>query len=306
MHLAIQLLQIFGVVMVGYFATKSGAWKVDMNQKMSAFVLNVTAPMLILSSVIGEGLVFETQEVLQLLLVAVLNYVVLIGGSYLVTAVWHLDPNRKGLLRFMLSFGNVSFVGFPITMALFGPRAVFYAAVLTIPFNLLIFTIGREFVSGTGSLRAAFRADKLLSPCVVASLVAVILALCKVESPDELGQWFHLIGDMTIPGALIIIGSTLSQIPLRAMAGNRFVYTMAFIRLLCVPMLVLVLFRTLGFAPMVTNVAAVLTGMPVAANGIMFCLKYGGDDRLMAQGIFISTLLSMFSVPLLNYILYLV
>ena len=87
------------------------------------------------------------------------------------------------------------------------------------------------------------------------------------------------------------------------MMGNRFVYTMSAIRLLLLPLLVLGLFRLMGFDPYVTNVAAVLSGMPVAANGIMFCIRYGKDDRLMAQGIFLSTLFSIFSIPLLSLML---
>lgn len=303
MHIATQMIQILGVVMVGFFASKRGIWAADLNQKMSVFVLNVTAPLLILSSVMGDGLQFSTREVLQLLLVSLLNYVILIGGAYLTNGIWHVEASRRGLLRFMLSFGNVTFIGFPVLMALFGPRAVFYGAVLTIPFNLLIFTIGREFVAGSGSALGAFNWQKMLSPCVLASLVAVVLALCKVEVAQPIGQWCHLIGDMTIPCALILIGSTLSQIPLRDMAGNRFVYTVAFIRLLLVPCAVLTAFRFLGFEPMVTQVATVLSGMPVAANGIMFCLKYGRDPRLMAQGIFITTLLSVITVPLLTLLL---
>lgn len=300
LHIVLQMLQILGVVMVGFLATKRGVWAPEMNRKMSVFVLTVTAPLLILSSVMGEGLVFETREILQLLLVSALNYVILIGGSYVVTAIWHLDKYRKGLLRFMLSFGNVTFIGFPVLMAIFGERAVFYGAVLTIPFNLLIFTVGVEFVAGSGSLRGAFHWRKMLTPCVMASLAAVVLALFKVAVPSPIGQWCHLIGDMTIPCALLIIGSTLSQIPVRDMVGNRFVYTMAFLRLLLVPMLVLLVFKSLGFDPMVTNVATVLSGMPVAANGIMFCLKYGRDERLMAQAIFLSTLFSVVTVPFLT------
>jgi predicted permease len=53
----------------------------------------------------------------------------------------------------------------------------------------------------------------------------------------------------------------------------------------------------------VTQVAVVLTGMPVAANGIMFCLKYGKDEHLMTQVIFMTTLLSLFTIPMIAYVL---
>ncbi len=302
-HIVVKMLMIFGVVIIGYLAARRGWWVKDMNRNMSIFVLNVTAPCLILSSVMGEGLIFETDEIVQLLLVSVLNYVILIGGAYLVTAIWHLDDFRRGLLRFMLSFGNVTFIGFPVLAAIFGERAVFYGSVLTIPFNLLIFTIGDEFISRRGGMREAFRLRLILSPCVLAAILAVVLAFFKLQTPPDVAEWFHLLGDMTIPSALIIIGATLSQIPLRDMAGNRFVYTMSAFKLLIVPILVLYVFRTIGFDETVTNVAVVLSGMPVAANGIMFCLRYGKDERLMAQGIFISTLLSIFSIPLLTLLL---
>lgn len=303
LHIMIQMLKIFGAVIIGYLATKRGWWAAEMNRGMSVFVLNVTAPFLILSSVMGEGLIFEAEEIVQLLMVSVLNYIIMIGGAFLFTSLWHLEPYRRGLLRFMLSFGNVTFIGFPVLTAIFGERAVFYGSVLTIPFNLLIFTIGDEFISNRGGLRQAFRLKLMLSPCVLASVVAVIIALLKLQTPPEISQWFHFIGDMTIPAALIIIGATLSQIPLRDMIGNKFVYTMSGIKLFLVPFFVLFVFRSIGFDETVTNVAVVLSGMPVAANGIMFCLRYGKDPRLMAQGIFISTLISIFSIPLLTLLL---
>ena len=300
LHIVIQMLMIFGVVIIGYLAAKRGWWPTEMNRGMSVFVLNVTAPCLILSSVMGEGLLFETQEILQLLMVSVLNYIILIGGAYLFTAIWHLDPFRKGLLRFMLSFGNVTFIGFPVLTAIFGERAVFYGSVLTIPFNLLLFTIGDEFISNRGGIKKAFQIKLMLSPCVLAAVTAVIIALMKLQAPPAMTQWFHLIGDMTIPSALIIIGATLSQIPLRDMMGNKFCYTMSALKLFIIPLFVLMVFRMIGFDEMVTNVAVILSGMPVAANGIMFCLRYGKDGRLMAQGIFISTLIAIFSIPILT------
>ena len=302
-HIVGRMIIIFGVVMVGYFAAKRGLWAAELNKYMSVFVLNVTAPLLILSSVMGDGLTFEPAEIGQLLLVSVLNYLVLLGAAYFFTFVWRLDTFRRGLLRFMISFGNVTFIGFPVLLSIFDERAIFYGAVLTIPFNLLIFTVGVEFIAGTGNIKAAFRPRMLLSPCVVAAVLAAVLALFKVETPAEVGEFCHLLGDMTIPCALLIIGSSLSRIPVRDMMGNRFVYTMSAIRLLLLPLLVLGLFRLMGFDPYVTNVAAVLSGMPVAANGIMFCIRYGKDDRLMAQGIFLSTLFSIFSIPLLSLML---
>jgi predicted permease len=125
----------------------------------------------------------------------------------------------------------------------------------------------------------------------------------KVETPPMIGKFFHLVGDMTIPCALLLIGATLATIPVRDMAGNKFVYAIASLKLLLMPLVVWAVFQLFNFDPFVTNVAVVLSGMPVAANGIMFCLKYGKDEHLMTQAIFLTTLLSLFTLPLLAYLL---
>lgn len=297
-----QMAIIFGVVIVGYVATRLGVWKTEMNRNMSVFVLNVTCPMLIIGSVMGEGLQFSDEEIYQLVIVSLINYAVLILGAFAIAKIWRVRPERQGLQKFMVTFGNVTFIGFPACAAIFGDRAVFYASVLDIPFNLLIFTVGLSFITEQ-PIRSIFRPRVLFSPCVVASVIAVVLALLKVETPPTIGKFFHLVGDMTIPCALLLIGATLATIPVRDMIGNKFVYTIASLKLFVMPLAVWGVFQLFSFDPFVTNVAVVLTGMPIAANGIMFCLKYGKDEHLMTQAIFLTTLLSLFTLPLLAFLL---
>lgn len=299
LQILIQMLMIFGVVLVGFVSARLGVWGAGLSRLLAVYVINVSMPCLIVASVMGRGLVFEPDEVLTLVLVSVLNYVLLIGGAFLVSTVWKVGDARRGLQRFMLSFGNVSFIGFPVVAAIFGERAVFYASVLNIPFNLLIFTVGVNFITGgqNGGKRLGWKL--FFSPCVVASIVAIVLALGKVQTPAPVAQWFHLLGDMTTPCALLIIGASLSQIPVRDMLGTRFVYGISALRLLFVPMVVASVFRLLGIDPFVSSVAVVLSAMPVATNGVMFCLQYGRDERVMTQGLFISTLFSVLSIPAL-------
>ena len=244
---------------------------------------------------------FENSELLALTVVAVVNYVILIGLAYLVPSIWKVNRSRRGILKFMLAFGNVSFIGYPVCDAVFGPKAVFCASVLNIPFNLLVFTIGVSFING-GKARSAFSPKLILSPCVIASLIAVVIAVCRIQMPAPVGEWFHLLGDLTIPCALLIIGSSLSHIPVRDMLGNRFVYAMTFLRLLVLPLTVGGVLALMGINPFVCDVAVVLSAMPVATNGIMLCLQYGQDERVMTQGLFFTTLLSVVTIPLVAYL----
>ena len=301
LHIVTQMLMIFGIVLVGLASAKRNLWAGELDRKLSVFILNVSMPALILASVMGKDLEFEASEVLTLSLVAVVNYVILIGMACLIPKIWHVNLSRQGLARFMLAFGNVSFIGYPVCDAVFGPKAVFCASVLNIPFNLLIFTIGVSFING-GKARSAFSPKLVFSPCVVASLIAVVIALMGISVPAPVGQWFHLLGDLTTPCALLIIGSSLSHIPVRDMLGNRFAYAISLLRLIVLPLVVGVVLRLMGVDRFVANVAVVLSAMPIATNGIMMCLQYGQDERVMTQGLFLSTLFSVVTIPLIAYL----
>lgn len=302
-NIIVQLLIIFGVILVGYFSTRRGLWPFEMNRMMTRFVLNVSCPLIIIASVTGEGVSFEHKELVQLIYVSLILYAVLLLSGYLVTAVWRLDVNRRGLVRFVTTFGNVTFVGYPVLMALFGQKAVFYASVLTIPFNLLMFSFGTLFVKGEGRLRELLSKDIILSPCIIASAVAFVIAYCDIDFPSPVGVFCHLIGDMTIPCALILAGSTLTCISARDMIGNAFIYKTIFMRLLFAPMLVVLVLLIVPCDPMVRSVAIVLSGMPSAANGIMFCLQYNRSEHDMAQCIFLSALWSIVTIPFLLFII---
>ena len=301
LHIITQMLMIFGIVLVGLFAAKRNLWAGDLDRKLSIFIMNISMPALILASVMGKDLAFENSELISLAVVAVVNYIVLIGLAYLIPHLFKVNKARIGISRFMLAFGNVSFIGYPVCDAVFGSKAVFCASVLNIPFNLLVLTIGVSFING-GKAKSAFSPRLILSPCVVASLIAVVIAVARIQMPTPVGEWFHLLGDLTTPCALLIIGSSLSHIPVRDMLGNRFVYSMTLLRLFILPLAVGGVLALMGVNPFVSDVAVVLSAMPVATNGIMLCLQYGKDERVMTQGLFFTTLLSVISIPLVAYL----
>ena len=52
-------------------------------------------------------------------------------------------------------------------------------------------------------------------------------------------------------------------------------------------------------AALLLGVLVIMSAMPVANVGVMFSLLYGIKTKTMSQGIFVSTMLSVISIPLL-------
>ncbi len=301
LHIITQMLMIFGIVLVGLFAAKRNLWSGDLDRKLSVFIMNISMPALILASAMGKDLEFENSDLIALIVVAIVNYILLILLACFLPRLFRINMTRRGIYRFMLAFGSASFVGYPVCDAVFGIESVFYASVLNIPYNLLLFTIGASFING-GKTKSAFSPKYVFSPSVIASLIAVLIVVLRIHMPQPVVDWFHLLGDLTMPCAQLIIGSSLSHLTFREMLGNRTVYSAALIRLILQPLFIGVVLALLGVDKFVCDVAIVLTATPVAANGIMICLQYNKDERLMTQGLFVTTLFSVLTIPLVAYV----
>lgn len=201
----------------------------------------------------------------------------------------------------MLTFANVGFIGYPIVASIFGHSAVFYACILNAPNTLTIFVWGVMFV--TGDKAGKFNPKLLLSPAMIATYISIVIVAFGWKAPEFIAQPFTLLGNMTVPAALLVIGSSIGGMPVKQMAGSIGIYIMCVFRLLLLPVGLFYMFRLFGVDQQIDAINAVLIGMPVASFGTMFCMKYNKDTTVMTQGTFLSTVLSVVSIPLLALII---
>ena len=208
----------------------------------------------------------------------------------------------------MTAFANVGFIGYPVTQAIFGDEAIFYTCVFNLPFNFLAFSVGVVFIQKSAALmrgedvsgvKAAISWKTLLTPCLVTSIIAIILAFTGIKAPAIIGDTCKMLGDITTPAALMVIGSSLADMPVKEMFSNGKIYLFAAFRLLILPMAVFFLYRMFVTDTLLLGVCVIISAMPVATNGTMLCLQYNADEKLMAQGTFITTLASLVTIPVL-------
>lgn len=301
-HMFGQMAVLFFCIVVGYLANRCRLMDGELNRRLSALVLNVTTPAMILASVMTGEELPGWGEVGSILAVSLVSY----GLAFLLAAVvpklLRAPAEQAGAYRFMTVFGNVGFIGFPVVAAVFGDSAVFYASIFNLPFNLLVYTVGVLFLSG-GKEAVKLDWKLLVSPCVLASLATLVIALGHIRFPALVGQAVDLLGQVTTPAALLIIGSSLAQLPIRTVAGTPRVWALAVLRLIVMPLLVFFLLRPFVHNQLILGIAMVVAGMPVASNCTILCLQYGGDQELASQGTFVTTLCSMVTIPLLASVL---
>lgn len=294
------MMTLCAIVIVGYGAGKLGYLGGDFDRQLSRLVINLTCPALILSSAM-TGELPEREYILPLLLISVVTYAVLTGVAFVLPRYLTRKKADEGAIGFALMFGNVGFMGYPVVASIFGHEAVFYAAVLNVVNTFAVFTIGTMLITGKSEVEdSRFQKKVLYSTPMLAAYLTMLIVIFRI---DNISAWIcqplTMIGNITVPAALLIIGSSMSNLPLRALMGNTTVYATTLFRLALLPIGIYYLCLLLGFSSFVVNINTVVIAMPVATYGTILCLKYHKDTTLMTEVTFITTLLSMLTIPLL-------
>ncbi|MCD7824782.1 MAG: AEC family transporter [Clostridiaceae bacterium] len=299
-----QITELFFMIFLGYGLFRGGLMSVGFNKQLTAFVLNVTTPAMVLSSVLtqidaGKG-GYHSAVPLILLVTAGLFLLFPVFGFFIIKLL-RVPKQQQGLYLFMTTFSNIGFMGFPVVNALYGTTAVFYTALVNIIFNIFVFTAGLFMIHYGMESKASIRPKELLSPKVLLPFVSVILYFINVPFPSVVSETVDSIGGLTSPLAMILIGSTLATMNVREVFTEWRIYPYILLKQIAMPLVLYPLLCLLVADGTIRNVLFVLVLMPVANSSILFATEYGADEKLAAKGVFLSTVFSMVSIPLVSY-----
>ena len=296
-----KMIQLFLVLALGYLLQKIGQMDKSFNKKLTSLLLNVTTPAMILHAVLSTEEGAYEYQVGMAFVVGIAYFIVIPLIGWLIAQVLRVHKPQQGAYIFMTTFGNVGFMGFPVINAIFGSGAMLYAAIFNMLFNLFAFTIGaRMMLYGTGQ-KTEMNLKHLLTPGMLSSLLALLLFFLKLPFPAIIVDTFDMVGSLTTPTAMLVIGSTLATIPLKEVFGEFRIYPYALLKQIILPVLLFPLLRLLIADELLRGVLLILIAMPVANLAVLFSTEYGGDEKLTAKAIFLTTLLSVCTIPLLVY-----
>ena len=288
-----QMFVLFGLIMIGYVSNKTGILDETANTKLSGFLIKVP----LAATVLHSALIQEPMEYSVIwygAAIAAAVFAALPFMSMLVTRIFRLDKTYQ----LMLNYSNLGFMGLPIISSVYGPESIFYVVMFMMIFNVHLFTVGIVILQGkVESPRVLLK--KLCTPGIIASVTAFVIVLWRIKAPAPVVDLLSSVGSVITPLAMIVIGSQLGMVNLVEVLKKRSLYVMTFFKLAVYPAVICVVLRLLLGESMVTNIAAILMGLPVAGNVTMLCSTYGGDTSLAAQGTCISTFLSLLTVPVM-------
>lgn len=296
-----QVAVLFIIILVGYFVRKKGLLDESSTSKLSSLVMNIFLPAMIITAMQIQFDKEMIPKILSLLFVSM----VMFGVSTIVAfclKIFIKSDSKLGIFQYALVFSNSGFMGYPVVEAVLGKGAIFYAAIFNLPFNFLCFTLGVYFLS-KGNSNAKFSIKSMINPSMIAVFIGLALFVTGTELPVFINHPLELLGDVTTPISMIVIGSMLAGSSAMECFKRFDMYMLAVLRLIAIPMLVFLVLRPFSFDSVVMAIPVVIAAMPSAANTAIMANEYGADVALASQAVFFTTLFSVVSIPLISVLL---
>jgi predicted permease len=305
-RIANQMSILFLIIVIGYLAAKLKILDNIACQRFSKFVIHLTAPALIISSVTGEYVMGNIKDMLTILSVAFGFFIIAPVISIPLVKLLKVPKEDENLYRFMLIFFNIVFMGFPVVGSLYGEGAIFYASIFNFPNTLFLYSLGIHLVKSNKNPTSIFEVKKLMNPGLFSIVLAMVIFTFSIKLPVFLADTLKMVGGITTPLSLLVIGASLAAMPVKEVFTEKKLYPITILTLIVIPLSVLLLLRLFIFNKTVLGVTVILTGMPVASIAVMFCNEYQGNTELAAKAIFFTTIFSIVSIPLLALLLQLI
>ena len=291
------MLKLFLLLVLGFVLFKCHIFDEYTNKKISALIVNVASPMLIISSIAGvEG---SNKSIVFLMIGAgILMYIGFIILGKIINRIFPFPKKDWPVYECMVVFANTGFMGYPVLLDVFGQEAVFYASLIHMAFNFFVYTYAIMCLTKGDDSEFKLNFKQLLTPGIILIFVGIFIYLFDIQLPSVLMDTINSVGSLTAPLSMMMIGSSLAVYPIKDSFTDWRSYVFAFVRLMIVPFVTMIMCRLLHIDPYYANITIITNAMPVGSMVLMLATQYNANLKIVTRNIVVSTLLSVITIPI--------
>lgn len=297
---------MFGlIIVIGFALTKLKVFKFEDKNLIGTMIVRLTSPLLIFTSLTSMQKNSDLiRDMLLVMLWSAIGIGTLMAIGLFSAKLLRMSPERSGVQAVLTTFGNVVFIAFPLLEALFGAIGIFYAAFYHLINDLMLWTVGRVILDKKTKITARAVFQKLTNPNIIALFLGIICFLMGWRLPEILHNPLNGLGRITVYLALLFIGISISRASLKILIYPP-VYLIVAVKMLIVP---IALAFTMSIAPFGLSdipffVVALQCAMPCMTVAAILAHDVGADYMYASETIFLTTVLSLGTLPLVYYII---
>lgn len=293
-------------MLVGFICIKTKYISEEQNNGMSKIVVRVTLPILVVTSL--TSLDFDREKLInsiQVLLVSIVVVALLYAVGTAMAKLGRMDKEKAVMHRCMTCFGNVVFMAFPLIQALYGAEGLLYAAIYELANDMFLWTLGvykmnsihKGKTSITGNLR------KLLNPGTISFAIAFVMMVFGLKFTGIPGTVLTGIGSTTTYLSMFFIGGTLALVDFRHIYRRLWLFVLTAVKMIAVPILLMLILKIFNLGDTVTAVIVLQAAMPTSTVLVVLGMEYKGDVLYCAEGVFITHIAGLVTLPLVYYLM---
>ena len=293
-------LTLFLLIAVGFLIKKTRVITAERQGVLSDLIINVILPCNIIHAFLGELTIsadFLKNCALAVGLSTVIQLVA-IFGSPLLFRRWPRE--RRSVLSFGIICSNSSFIGLPMAQSLYGSLGVLYTSIFQIPVRFTMWSSGLALFTDVSKKDAVVKLAR--HPCIVSIFVGFVLMLLPVEPPVLFTDTVGMISQCTVPMSMITIGCILADAEVRTLFTPA-IWLHALLRLVLFPLAVYLVLLPFPMDHTLRAICVIMTAMPVGSTTSLLAEKYHCDALFATQLTFVSTFLSIITIPVWGLIL---
>lgn len=291
-------IEIFILMLIGYMLRKTNIITKENRKSLTNLVIYIILPANIVYSFMIKMNTTIIKSGIEILLVSI---VIQLGCSFFGKYFFIKVPaKQQSVLKYGTICSNAGFMGSPLIQGLYGLDGLLFASIYLIPQRIVMWSGG---VACFTDAKGKDVIKKIIThPCIISVFIGMIIMITQIALPNFLTVSIKSLSNCTISLSMIVIGGILAEIKIKdVINGLNIYYTV--IRLIVIPLLVLACSVICHLSPLVIAVSTVLAGMPAGSTTAILAEKYNGDAKLAVEIIFLSTILSLITIPLLCVII---
>ena len=301
------ILTIFIMIGIGFYLTKRKWFNESTAELFSKIVMRVAVPALAIVNIRGRFSKSMLLDSYKFVLIAFGCILIMFLISVVISKILKLEGKKKIIFRLLFTFSNTVFIGLPVNKTIFGEDSILFVLLFFMANNFTFWTLGiytlanankeGEKVSIVKNLKRAF------TPGLIAIIIAYILVFNDLYLPGFLMDSLQYISNLCIPLSMLFIGINMGCINIKEANLDKKGYIIILGRFLIGPLVMIGILGTLDITGLARNVFIVEAALPVQAQTAIAAKYYDVESEYASILVSVTTLISIFIVPILATIL---
>jgi len=294
----------FGLIGLGYLAGRYFPREENGLVWLNRLIIYAALPALIFQ-IVRKAPVDQVLNIPFFLGTSLSTYLIFVITLTLMIVIYRAPLRQAAIQGSAASYGNIGYIGLPLTLSVFGPEAAIPAILVfcfdnTMQFVLvpLLMALGKEGPKDVVLILTRIGRLVFLHPFIIATILGVIFVITGIELPQPIDLFLGMLERAAGPCALFALGITISQ-QSKVQYKSEYTFLIGFKILLHPTLTFLILTFIGGFDPLWIGVATLMAALPTASNVFVMATDYRIYKTESSNCILISTVASLITISAL-------